>query len=101
MSYDIILIDALIISILSDLTAEELVSIADLNEHELKTLQLVMGKYMKFRLEQLNEQGNDKLLNECRERSGDKSLDDSEAGALILKEIWKRLRETHRIRVAK
>jgi len=61
------------------------VSIADLNEGELQTLQLVMGRYMKYRIEQLSEQGNDELLKECRERSGDKSLDDAGASVFILR----------------
>jgi hypothetical protein len=77
------------------------VSIADLDEEELKTLQLVLGKYVKYRLDQLNEQGNDALLKECRDRSGDDSLDDTDAAALILTELWNRLREIHRIRVVK
>ena len=95
------LIDALIISILDDLTLEERVSIDDLDEHELRTLQLVMGKYMKFRIDQLNEQGNRKLLKECREKSGDESLDDAGAAVFVLKEIWKQMQETLRIRVVK
>ena len=85
----------------NDLTLQERVSIADLNEDELRTLQLVMGKYMKFRIEQLSEQGNDELLKECREKSGNKSLDDAGASEFILKMIWKRVRETHKIRVVK
>lgn len=94
-------IDALITEILDDLTLEERVSSADLDEHEIRTLQLVMGKYMKFRIEQLSEQGNDELLNERRDRSGDESLDDAGAAVFILKEIWKQLRETYKIRVVK
>jgi hypothetical protein len=93
--------DALIIDILDNLTLEERVSIADLDENEHKTLQLVMGKYMKYRLDRLNEQGNDALLKECRDRSGDESLDDVGASVFILKVIWKKLREAHRIRVVK
>ena len=95
------LLNALIIDILDDPTLEERVSIADLKEHELKTLQLVMGRYMKFRIEQLSEKGNDELLKECRERSGDESMDDAGASVFVLKEIWKQLRETHKIRVVK
>ena len=79
----------------------ERVSIADLDEDELRVLELTMGKYMKFRIEQLNEQGNDELIKECRKRSGDESLDNAGATAFILKEIWKTTRETHRIRVIK
>jgi hypothetical protein len=68
---------------------------------ELRILELVQGKYLKYRLDQLTEQGNDDLLRECRERSGDKSMDDVGASAFILREIWKQLRETHQLRVIK
>ena len=95
------LLDALIISIVNDLTLDERLSIADLNEDELRTLQLVMGKYMKFRIEQLSEQGNDELLKECRNRSGNESMDDAGASVFVLTEIWKHIRETHRLRVIK
>ena len=95
------LLDGLIITILDDLTLEERVSIADLNENELKTFQLVMGKYMKYRLDLLNEQGNYELLKKCLGRSGDESLDDTGAAAFILRDRWQRLRETHRLRVVK
>ena len=86
------LIDALINDILDDLTLQERVSIADLKEHELKTLQLVMGKYMKFWIEQLSEQEIDELLKECRKRFGDSSLDDVDSSVFILKEVWKKIR---------
>ena len=95
------LLDALITDILDDLTLEERVGVADLNEDELRVVELTMGKFMKYRLEQLSEQGNDELLKECRERSGDKSLDDAGASVFLLKEIWTHIRETHRLRVVK
>jgi hypothetical protein len=60
-----------------------------------------MEKYMKYRLDQSNEQGNSALLKECIERSGDESLDDTGAAEFILREIWKRLRESYRLRVVK
>jgi len=87
-------LDALIIDIIDGLTTEERLSIADLKEHELKTLQLAMGRYMKFRLAQLTGPGNDELLQECRKKFGDESMDDAGAASLILKEIWKQIRET-------
>ncbi len=95
------LIDALITDVLNDLTLEERVSIADLNEDELRVLELTMGKFMKYRLEQLNEQGNDDLLKECRKRSGDEYLDDAGASVFVLKGICDRLRQTHKMRVVK
>lgn len=72
-----------------------------MDEHELKTLQLVLGKYMKYRLDRLNEKGNDALLKECIERSCNESLDDTGAAAFILQLIWERLKEPHRLRVVK
>ena len=95
------LLDAMITSILDDLTLEERVSIADLNKDELRVLELTMGKFMKYRLEQLNEQGNDELLQECRERSGNEYLDDAGASVFVLMEIWNLLRETHKLRIIK
>ena len=94
-------IDTLIPDIIEDLTPEERFSIADLQENELRTLELVMGKYMKFRIKQLNEQGNRKLLKECQERSGDDFLDDAGAASFILRESWSHIRETHRLIVVK
>ena len=95
------LLDALIIDILNDLNLDERVSIAKLNENEIRTLKLVPGKYLNFRIEQLSEQGNNKLLKECKGRSGDESLDDAGPSVYILRELWKRLRKTHRKRVVK
>ena len=42
------LIDALIIGVINEMPLEARVSIADLNEQELKTLELVQGKYIKI-----------------------------------------------------
>ena len=58
-------------------------------------------KYVKHRLDQLTEPGNEKLKKECIAVSGIESLNDSEAASVILKELWKRLRRTHRLRVMK
>ena len=82
------LIDALLIDVINDLTLDERLSIADLDEHEFKTLELVMGRYMKFRIAELSGKGNDKLLQECRNRYGNESTNDFGAASLILKEIW-------------
>ena len=43
--------------------------------------------------------GNEELKKECIALSGKSSLNDAEAAGVILKELWKRLRETHKLRV--
>jgi hypothetical protein len=98
---DLTLLDALITQVISELPLEARVSIANLDEEELRILELVQGKYLKYMLDQLTDQGNDELLKECRERSGDMSMDDVAASVFILREIWKQLRETHQLRVIK
>jgi len=80
---------------------EERFSIADLDEDEIRTLEQVMGRYMKFRLAELSGKGNDELLKECRKRFGDESMDDAGAASLVLKEVWKQIRAIHKIRVLK
>ena len=95
------LLNALVTDVINEIPLEARVSIADLDEDEIRVLEVVQGKYLKYRLDQLTELGNDELLKECRERSGDKSMDDAGASVFILKQIWKQLRETHRLRVIK
>ena len=56
------LLDELITFIINDLTTEALAGIADLDEDELRVLELVHGMYIKHRLSQLTEQGSEDLL---------------------------------------
>ena len=85
------LLDELMTFIINDLPTEALVSIADLDKDELRVLELVHGKYIKHRLSQLTEQGRIELLEECRKRSSDKSMDDAGVAVFILRELWKQL----------
>jgi len=94
-------LDALITVIINDLTPEERFSIANLDENEIRTLELVMGRYMKFKLAELSGRGNDDLFKECREKFGDQSMDDADAPSSILKEVWKQIKEAHRLRFVK
>ena len=43
---------------------------------------------------------NKKLMKDCLEMSGE-SLNEIDAATVILKELWNRLQETHRLRVVK
>ena len=48
-----------------------------------------------------SEDVNKKLLKDCINQSENKTLDEAEAASYILKELWNRLQETHRLRVVK
>ena len=92
------LLDALISDIIDEIPLENRVRFANLAEDEIQVLEAVLGKFLNYRLEKLDEKVNEGLLNECRERSGDETIDDNGAAGFILTEVWKKLMETHRLK---
>ena len=95
------LMDELISDIISEIPLEDIVKFANLADDEVQGLKAVLGKFINYRLEKLDEQVNEDLLNECRMRSGDESLDNAGAAGFILTELWKRLQDTHKVRIVK
>jgi hypothetical protein len=70
--------------------------LAKLSEDDLTNLRLSLGIYIRdvFRL----DTGNRDLLESCREISQDKYLHHSQAPSVIIKELWKQLKKTHKLR---
>ena len=95
------LLDALITEIIAEIPLEDKVRFANLEGDEIQVFEAVLAKFLNHRLEKLDEPVNDELLEECREKSGDNSLDDAGASGFILTELWKRLQETHKLRAVK
>ena len=93
-------VDAVIEEIIAELTLVERVGTADLEENEFRVIELTLGKYIRHRLDQMDVGVNQKLMKDCLKKSGE-SLNEIDAATVIIKELWKRLRETHRLRVAK
>ena len=93
-------VDEVVDEIIAELTLAEMVGTADLDENEFRVLELTLGKYIRHRLDQMDVAVNQKLMEDCLEKSG-KSLNDVDAATVILKEIWKRLRKTHKLRAVK
>jgi hypothetical protein len=93
-------VDAVVDEIIADLTLAERVGTADMNENEFRVLKLTLGKLIQYKLDQLDVDVNKQLMNDCLVMSGE-SLSEIDAVTVIIKEIWKRLRETHRSRVVK
>ena len=87
-------VDAVVEVIIADLTLAERVGTADLNENEFRVLKLTLGKLIQYKLDQLDVDVNKELMNDCLVMSGE-SLSEIDAVTVIIKEIWKRLRETH------
>jgi len=93
-------VDAVVDVLISELTLAEMVGTADLGEDELRVLELTLGKYIRHRLDQLDVGVNKKLMKDCLSKSGE-PLGEVDAANVILRELWNRLRETHRLRVVK
>ena len=73
--------------------------IASMDEGDLIDLHFSLGAYVR------NEFGlwfgNKQLLEDCRRVSMDHYLHPDQASSIIIKELWKRLRKTHQLRVVK
>ncbi|MEJ2723100.1 MAG: putative molybdenum carrier protein [Deltaproteobacteria bacterium] len=92
-------VEAAVDEIIAQLSLKQKTAIANLKESESSPLLLSLGISMgkKFGL----CSGNTLLLDSCRFLSGDKELHEDDASALIIRELWKRLRETHGLRAVK
>ena len=93
-------VDQVVDELIEDLTLAERVGTADLDENEFRVLELTMGKLIRYKLDQKDVDVNKELMKDCLAKSGE-SLDEVDAATVILKELWNRLRETHRLRVVK
>ena len=91
-------VDQVVDEIIDELTLTEKVSAADLDENEFRVLELILGKYIRHRLDQMDIGVNKDLMKDCADKSGE-SLDEIDAATVILKALWQRLVATHRLRV--
>ena len=94
-------VDAVIDDIIAEMPLDDRVRTANLDEDGVLVLQIALGKYLRYLLENQSEGVNQKLLQDCIKQSGNETLDEAEAPLYILKELWNRLQETHRLRVVK
>jgi hypothetical protein len=87
--------------IIAEMPLDDKVRTANLDEDGVLVLQLALGKYLRSLLDSQSEDVNQKLLEDCIKHSGNGTLGKPEAAMYILKELWNRLQETHRLRVVK
>jgi hypothetical protein len=82
--------------LISELSLRDRVSIARMKEEELDSLQPTMGRYIRenFRL----WSGNLLLMESCISFSGEPDFNEENAASVIIREVWKKLRQTHLMR---
>lgn len=85
--------------LISEMSLKDKATCANMTEKELTSLYPTLGKYIRNRFGLCS--GNEKLDASCRFVAGKKDMHEDEAAALIIHELWKKLRETHVLRTVK
>jgi len=75
------------------------VTIANMTETEMESLYPRFGRFIISTFGLLK--GNDSLFRSCSHESAIKNPDDQDAAEVIIKSLWKKLRETHRLKIIK
>jgi hypothetical protein len=92
-------VDEAVEEILSEISLEDRVTMANLRDDQIHLLDSLLNEYLRSKLLQwvLNRQ----LFEECKARSDNPDLNELGAAQLIVTEIWNQVRQTHRLRVVK
>jgi hypothetical protein len=82
--------------LISELSLKDKNTIANMAEGDLSDLHFSLGLSIRNRFLYPR---NEKLLESCRKEAVDKYLHGDQASTVILKRLWKKLKETHKLRV--
>ena len=91
-------IDEAIEILLSEMILKDLTNLAKMAEDNLISLHFTLGMWIR---NNFIYPRNDKLLKSCREVSLDNYLHWAQVHMVIIKELWKRLQDTHKLKVVK
>lgn len=92
-------IDDAVKSLVSGLPLKDKATIANLQEDELTGLYSTLGTYIRNNFGLWS--GNEALLDDCRQVTGNQNVHQDDAAAIIIKELWTRVKGTHKLRVLK
>lgn len=90
-------VEAAVNEIIADLSLREKVDFAKLLERQFVELKQLLSFQICCKFTELNI--NAKLMRDCISRSGRNELSEVEAAGIIFEEVYRCLRETHRMRV--
>jgi hypothetical protein len=85
--------------ILNDMSLKNRTAMANLREEELPSLQLTLGLYIKRRLDQWPY--DEAFAASCIAAAREEGMDESNLSIVMIRKLWKKLKETHRLRVVK
>jgi hypothetical protein len=90
-------VDQAVERLISELSFKDKTTIANMVEVELSVLHTTTGEYIRNKFGLWS--GNKDLMTSCCFFAKREKVREDEASSIIIKELWKRLRETHRIRI--
>ena len=91
--------DEAVHQIMSGMSLRDRTTMANMKEEQLEILQFTLGLYIKNKLDEWAV--SEELMKSCMALSEDENSSREDASTVIMKELWKRLRETHKLRVVK
>ena len=85
--------------LVSELSLKDKTTISNMSQDELGDLHISLGKYIRneFGL----RSGSKDLMASCCKKAKIVKIHEDTASTIIIRELWKRLRETHKLRVVK
>ena len=90
-------IDEAVERLIADMALKDRVTLANMAEVELAGLETTLGGYILNRFDL--DGGNTSLLEACRRSAKSAALSPSAAAGLIIREVWRYLRGTHKLRI--
>jgi hypothetical protein len=85
--------------LVSEIPLKAKTTIANMTEAELIALNTTLGRYINDKYALIS--GNEELMESCRSISGQILMHEDDAATVIIHELWKKLQETHRLRIIK
>jgi hypothetical protein len=92
-------IDQAVKRLISEISLKDKITIANIAEVELSVLHTTIGEYIRNQFGLWS--GNEDLMASCCFIAKRDKVSEDEASSIIIRELWKRLRETHKMRVVK
>lgn len=92
-------VDEAVKRLISEMTLKDKTIIANMAETELSLLHANLGEYIRNEFDLWS--GNQDLMASCRFFARKEEIHEHEASSIIIRELWKRLMETHKLRVVR
>jgi hypothetical protein len=89
-------VDQAVDRLISEMPLRDKVRFAEMSDTDFEMIHPSMSVYV---IKNYGLWGDSPLLSACRELSGNKDLTPEEAALLVIKKLWEKLRDTHRMRL--